>query len=698
MVGNEFKEQISMQLRANKTAQFFISSEYNQVELGNECVILSSLMTEEHIPFNVWNGKVKIQRGAIWGALQFFAHEENGKQRTWLVQGLPWPDCRQFAHKAVAIYQNWHNQQCAQLSQYLPQWQQELTRLIRLPSFLPHSLVDSWVNRVYDDLTTMGMSLEEAHKRLPEHIASLSPWILNTSDQLLERNSRWIENERLNWEVLFNQVESSPLNISQQHAVLLNDDHNLVLAGAGSGKTSVLTARVAYLLQSHLAQAEEILLVAFGREAAGEMEQRLKNKIGLAAEKIQVNTFHQLGLSILNKVDGGNAVISPIALDEKLKKAWCIDWLKRHWMTPTNFKRWQKHLSQWPIAYLAGDDELGSHVENPKLIAWLEKQLDQLALLGISKKSVQERLVEHPDYPRLNSELALCWPCYQAWQEMLKESNHIDFNIMISRATNYVTKRKFAAPWKFIMIDEYQDISPQRLDLIQALCEQNTNQCNLFAVGDDWQSIYQFAGSDVDLTTDFESRMPYSTVHHLDTTYRFNDKLGEVANRFVQQNPQQREKTLNSVKTQSSKAVVLSPSSSVEKILDGLNRKASGVKTVLLLGRNHYHKPELLRDWQNRFLSLKLEFMTCHASKGKEADYVIILAVDEGQFPARVKALHLDGALTASNDNFAFAEERRLFYVAMTRAREKVWITYTGNGSVFVQELLNGDYPVTKKS
>ncbi|WP_112403713.1 DNA helicase IV [Vibrio diazotrophicus] len=687
-----------MQLRANKTAQFFISSEYNQVELGNECVILSSLMTEEHIPFNVWNGKVKIQRGAIWGALQFFAHEENGKQRTWLVQGLPWPDCRQFAHKAVAIYQNWHNQQCAQLSQYLPQWQQELTRLIRLPSFLPHSLVDSWVNRVYDDLTTMGMSLEEAHKRLPEHIASLSLWILNTSDQLLERNSRWIENERLNWEVLFNQVESSPLNISQQHAVLLNDDHNLVLAGAGSGKTSVLTARVAYLLQSHLAQAEEILLVAFGRDAAGEMEQRLKNKIGLAAEKIQVNTFHQLGLSILNKVDGGNAVISPIALDEKLKKAWCIDWLKRHWMTPTNFKRWQKHLSQWPIAYLAGDDELGSHVENPKLIAWLEKQLDQLALLGISKKSVQERLVEHPDYPRLNSELALCWPCYQAWQEMLKESNHIDFNIMISRATNYVTKRKFAAPWKFIMIDEYQDISPQRLDLIQALCEQNTNQCNLFAVGDDWQSIYQFAGSDVDLTTDFESRMPYSTVHHLDTTYRFNDKLGEVANRFVQQNPQQREKTLNSVKTQSSKAVVLSPSSSVEKILDGLNRKASGVKTVLLLGRNHYHKPELLRDWQNRFLSLKLEFMTCHASKGKEADYVIILSVDEGQFPARVKALHLDGALTASNDNFAFAEERRLFYVAMTRAREKVWITYTGNGSVFVQELLNGDYPVTKKS
>ncbi|WP_438883249.1 UvrD-helicase domain-containing protein, partial [Bacillus cereus group sp. Bce013] len=88
--------------------------------------------------------------------------------------------------------------------------------------------------------------------------------------------------ERQNWTVLFSQLESSPLNVSQQQAVLINDDHNLVLAGAGSGKTSVLTARVAYLLQSHLAQADELLLVAFGKDAANEMDQRLKSKIGLA--------------------------------------------------------------------------------------------------------------------------------------------------------------------------------------------------------------------------------------------------------------------------------------------------------------------------------------------------------------------------------------------------------------------------------
>lgn len=686
-----------MQLSAKKTAQFFISNEYHQVELEDELVVLSSHLSEERIPFNVWNGQIKIHRGLVWGALQFYAHEELGVQRSWLVQGLPWPECRQFAHKLVAIYQQWHKRQCEQLSHYLPKWQNELIHLQRLPSFLPHSLVDNWVTSVFDDLATMGMTLEEAHKRLPEHIEHLSPWLLDTSESLLERNHRWIENERLNWEVLFSKLESSPLNVSQQQAVLLNDDHNLVLAGAGSGKTSVLTARVAYLLQSHLANAEEILLVAFGRDAAKEMEQRLSDKIGLAAEKARVNTFHQLGLYILNQVEEQSVVISPIALDDKLKKAWCIDWFKRHWMTPTNFKRWQKHLAKWPIAYLAGDDELGSHVENPKLIAWLEKQLDQLAQLSIGKKEILQRLVEHPDYARLNSELSLTWPCYQAWQQMLKESNQIDFNIMISRATDYVRKGKFNSPWKFIMIDEYQDISPQRLELIQSLCEQKPDATNLFAVGDDWQSIYQFAGSDVNLTTGFSARFPHSTIHHLDTTYRFNDQIGSVANRFVQENPSQLPKELNSFKTQKQKAVYVAPSNHVEKVLDQLNRQASGMKTVLLLGRNHYHKPELLRDWQNHYLSLRIEFMTCHASKGKEADYVIVLAVDEGQFPARVKSLHLDGALTESDDSFPYAEERRLFYVAMTRAKEKVWITHSGNGSAFVQELLAGDYPVVKQ-
>ncbi|MDD1823469.1 DNA helicase IV [Photobacterium sp. ZSDE20] len=690
-----------MQLSANKTAQFFIQNEYHQVELDGSRLLLSSVGSEERIPFTIWSGKIAIKRGLFWGSLQFFANQQDGKQRSWLVQGLPWDQCRQFARTSVAAYQKWHDTQCEQLAEHVPKWEAELTRLEQLPAFLPHSKVNTWVDMVNAGLESMTMTLEEAAQRMPNRIARMQPWLSETEIKQADRNQQWLETERKNWEVLFAQCESSPLNLSQQYAVLMNDDHNLILAGAGSGKTSVLTARVAYLLQSHQAQAEELLLLAFGREAAEEMKQRLDSKIGLSAEKVQVSTFHQLGLKILNQVEAERVVISPLALDDNQRQAWCIDWLKKHWMTPTNFKRWQKHLSKWPIAYLTGDDELGSHVSNLKLIGWLEKQLEQLNASGLTKKEVQQQLIDHRDYTRLNSELSLCWPCVTAWQKALKEENHIDFSTMISRATQYVEKGKFISPWKFIMIDEYQDISPDRLALVEALCNQSKaqHQASIFAVGDDWQSIYQFAGADVDLTTGFKDRFESSTIHHLDTTYRFNNQLGAVANRFVQENPIQLPKELNSFKQQKQKSVYSAPSKEVEKILDQLNRHSKGKtnKSVLLLGRNHYHKPELLEDWKKIFTSIDISFMTCHASKGKEADFVIILCVDEGQFPAKKKQLHIDGALTESSDVFPYAEERRLFYVAMTRAKEKVWITHSGDGSGFVQELHGSDYPVVRK-
>ncbi|TFH92435.1 DNA helicase IV [Vibrio ouci] len=685
-----------MQLTANKTAQFFIQREYNQIEITQDALILNSETRQETIPFNVWSGRVQVKNGLVWGSLLFYAYSEEGAEQAWLVQGLPLSKCREFARFAVATYQQWHKKQCVQLLEHLPKWEESLNLLRFQPSFLTHSALGEWRTNLNNDFNSKEMDLEDACLRMPNRMKDIESWLVEENDALPQRNDEWMANELENWQVLFSQIESSPLNLSQKRAVLLNDDNNLILAGAGSGKTSVLTARVAYLLQSHLAQVSDILMLAFGRDAASEMSQRLSDKIGSGTEGIKVNTFHQLGLSILNQVDGQSATLSPLVSDDNQRHNWCIDWLKKHWMTPTNFKRWQKHLSKWPIAYLAGDEELGSHVENPKLIAWLEKQVSQLATMGLTKKELQQLLVDNSEYTRLNSELGLVWPCYQAWQQQLKEQGHIDFNLMISKATQHVKSGKFKSPWRYIMIDEYQDISPQRLQLVEALCQQKDGQhCVLFAVGDDWQSIYQFAGSDVDLTTGFGDRFPHSTVHYLDTTYRFNSKIGEVANRFVQQNPAQLEKELNSHKEQKAKAVNLIPSNNVEKVLDQLNRSAKSTQSVLLLGRNHYHKPELLSDWQKNFALLKIDFMTCHASKGKEADFVIVVGVDEGQFPARVKALHLSDALTKSKDTFAYAEERRLFYVALTRAKKKVWVSYSGSGSCFVKELIEQDYPVT---
>ncbi|MGL6261835.1 DNA helicase IV [Vibrio sp. WXL210] len=684
-----------MQLSANKTARFFAQNEYHHVAISDAQLVISSPMLEERIPFHVWNGQIEVKRGFVWGALTFYSHPEQGEQLAWCVQGLPWASCRQFAQQAVTVYQDWHNQQCEQLNQCLPKWEAELHRLRHLPEFLPHSLVDDWCQQVTADLEAMNMSLLEAQHHKAQRIQALSPWLLESDPEVAARNQAWIDKERDNWEVLFKQIESSPLNLSQQHAVLLNDNHNLVLAGAGSGKTSVLTARVAYLLQSHLASAEDILLMAFGRDAVNEMSERLGQKVGLAADSVTVSTFHQLGMQILREVEGKPPEISPIATDDKLRQAWCVDWLKKHWLTKTNFKRWQKHLSQWPIAYLAGDDELGSNVENPQLIAWLDKQRSQLAAMAKSKKDIQQSLVSHPEYSRLNSELALVWPCYQAWKQMLKETGQIDFNLMISRATQYAQKGRFKSRWRHIMVDEYQDTSPERLALIEALCQsKHVDAVRLFAVGDDWQSIYQFTGSDVNLTTGFAERFTHSTVHHLDTTYRFNQKIGDVANRFIQANPAQIKKTLNSAKQVKRASVFVAPQSRIEHLLDELDRRSKTRKSVLLLGRNHYHKPEHLDSWCQAFSNLDIRFMTCHASKGREADYVFVVNVDKGQFPTKDKTVHLDSAVLQVDDSFAFAEERRLFYVALTRAKEKVWVMYKTSPSVFIDELTEQDYPV----
>ncbi|WP_117234126.1 DNA helicase IV [Vibrio maerlii] len=687
-----------MDVCASRSARFFTQNAYHDLSVEDDTLVVSSESSEERIPFSIWNGELELERGLVWDSLVVWAHPKQDKQMAWKVQGLPKSESKRFAHQIVSQYQAWHERQCETLNAYLPTWERELHRLVQLQSFLPYSSVSGWVQQVTSDFETMSISLEEASHWMPNRMEVISNWLLDCDLALSNRNLKWLETERHNWSVLFSQVESSALNRSQQEAVLLNNDHNLILAGAGTGKTSVLMARVAYLLQSHQAQGEQILLLAFGRKAAEEMRVRLKEKFGLAAERVTVATFHQLGLKIIREVEGANVEISRIATDENQKKAWCIDWLKKHWMTPTNFKRWQKHLSQWPIAYITGDDELGSNAENPKLIAWLASQLDILNSLGMNKKSVQQEIVDHQDYPRLNSELSLVWPCYQAWLQMLKESNQLDFPAMIAKASNYVAKSKFKSGWKFIMVDEYQDISPDRLELIEGLCNLETaeGKPSLFAVGDDWQSIYQFAGSDVDLTTGFAARFPHSSSHSLQTTYRFNNQIGAVANQFVQQNPSQIKKNLESHKEQKKKAVTLLPNNKLEVQLEKLNNERNRGAKVLLLGRNHYHKPESFDEWKTAFDLIEIEFMTCHASKGREADFVFVLSVDDGQFPARERQVHLDNALLSSGEGYEHAEERRLFYVAMTRAKKHVWVCFGAAPSVFVTELQSSQYPTIK--
>lgn len=134
-------------------------------------------------------------------------------------------------------------------------------------------------------------------------------------------------------------------------------------------------------------------------------------------------------------------------------------------------------------------------------------------------------------------------PIYNKYNSYLKANNLIDFSDMINEASNYITKNKFKNNYKYIIIDEFQDTSIGRFNLIKALLY-NNKLCKLFAVGDDWQSIYRFAGSDISLFTEFDKYFGVTEFSKIETTYRFNKNMIDLSSKFILANPNQTPKQL----------------------------------------------------------------------------------------------------------------------------------------------------------
>ena len=259
--------------------------------------------------------------------------------------------------------------------------------------------------------------------------------------------------------------------------------------------------------------------------------------------------------------------------------------------------------------------------------------------------------------------------------------------------------RDSVSPWKHILVDEFQDISPQRASLLAALRRQNA-QTTLFAVGDDWQAIYRFSGAQMSLTTAFNHYFGEGDCCALDTTYRFNGRIGEVANGFIQQNPHQLSKPLNSLTAGDKKAVTLLADDKLDDLLDKLSGYVKPEQRILLLARYHHLKPEALNKAATRWPHLQLDFMTIHASKGQQADYVIVVGLQEGEdaFPAPARESIMEQALLPQPEDFPDAEERRLLYVAITRARHRVWLLFNkAQPSPFVEILQELNVPVARK-
>ncbi|MCD9547587.1 DNA helicase IV [Photobacterium carnosum] len=688
-----------MQLSASRLAQWLVQGDYYSIALDGNSLVLDSQTSSDVISFDDWDGSIEIHRGVLWGALELTS---SNQQYCWTVHGLPWHECKSFAAFLIRSYQDWAQSRVDKLDAMLPEMLQRIELFSNKSGYLRSSEHYELHQFLNDGLTNSDLTPELAATFRPRSFEKISPWLGEHKAWVEEHNQQWLTQQTQKWGSWFDSFEKSPLNESQRLATLINQDYNLVLAGAGTGKTSVLIARAGYLIASQAAVPEDILMLSFGRKAADEMVNRLKEKV---SDRVKVATFHSLGSQIIRDVELDKPNVASITLDPRARSAWLARMLIEQWNNSTSATKWQRHLTQWRVPGFSKENSIEQQAENEQLQTWVWRNIQLLGQSGMNKETLTDAIINNDNpamRPRMKSELALLWPCYQAYLQHLKVKKQIDFNSMIEVATEYVKTNKFISPWRYIMVDEYQDISPQRLALIEALCHQEVvghSIPTLFAVGDDWQAIYHFAGADVNLTTDFENRFNHSCITQLSTTYRFNSMIGEVANVFIQQNPCQIKKQLTSFTKQSKKAVTLLATDLLPQELIRLSKHYENKATkVLILGRNNKQKPDRFETWKNQWPQLNLEYMTCHSSKGREADYVFIVDVNKGLFPSPDRETGLAAIMQLRTETYNDAEERRLFYVALTRAKKHVWVCADPDKtSPFINELIEDKYPVNNK-
>lgn len=679
-----------------------------------------------------------------------------------------------------------------------------------------------------------------------------------------EQNAKYLEHQRVARKQFFDTVEKNPLTDEQIHACICMDDAVMVVAAAGSGKTSTMVAKTGYALHEGLATPEQILLLAFNRATADELGERIAEQLrGVPdVDKVRSQTFHAFGIEVIGKATGKRPSLAPwvdpskpgedirqvsdiidtlTAQDPKFKRDWDLfrtvygrdvgkwgepaapdayadgkrgfltakgdivksmeerviaDWLfycgvsyqyERAYEHDTATEHHRQYFPDfyYPDAQLyhehfalneAGDApkdfkdylrgvEWKRRIHAEKGTALVETTSHTLKT-GEWMKVLETALVERgvkplfdptrpsvglPPVPeqdlarsfrvfqqhvknnglttqqlhaalkvqskdgfaaRLQMYLALYERIAAEWERRLQEGKFIDFEDMLVQAAAHVESGAYKSPFRIILADEFQDSSRARIRLLKALAQNPGVETHLCVVGDDWQGINRFAGSDISVMTEFEKTFDHPTRLTLNTTFRCPQDLCDVSSEFIQANPAQIRKTVRTTNPLTKTPMLAfgfqqkeGISAHVEETLAEMYRYACEGKltplkgthiTIMLLGRYRDDEPRALDSWKRRFGDrLKIEFRTAHGSKGLEAEYVFVLNVIQGTrgFPSQIQddpALQL--AMPAP-DPYTFAEERRLFYVAMTSARKQVrFYTVLGQPSQFLVELVKAEH------
>lgn len=576
---------------------------------------------------------------------------------------------------------------------------------------------------------------------------------------------------------IYGKIENNYLDSNQIDSIINNSSNQLVVASAGSGKTTTIIGKVKYLIKTNKALPNEILILSFTSSSSKEMKERIEKEINT---EIDVYTFHKLGLEIIKKssLNIPNIYTENLSsfitntLYELIKDSNYISNLVNFYISIKNNDlitlkgenvRYKIEVSIANFLYvnnikyvynnsfyLTDYNVYISYKNNIKLknnIIINTKYLNIQSLINellsykvkinpVSNKELLKILKNNGFYIEMSSIfetlinliknnnqtiknikklklnhndkvlLSLLEPIYLKYNEYLKINNFIDFNDMINLSTNCIKENLFIHNYKYVIVDEYQDISHGRFNLLMSL--RNQKFYKLFCVGDDWQSIYRFSGSDISLITNYEKYVGSSYITRIENTYRFSSFIADISSKFIMKNPNQIKKKVNS-KLNYKNAIKIIEKNNYKECLNELEKellKLENYSTIYLLGRyksdleilknnkNFYqeynYKDKCLDIVYSKRIDLNIKFLTIHSSKGLQSDYVIILNNKSSgmSFPSKITDLSLINLLLDNSDDFPYSEERRLFYVALTRCKKKVFLLVNSNNkSVFIKEI-----------
>ena len=566
--------------------------------------------------------------------------------------------------------------------------------------------------------------------------------------------------------LLCGEVEGRILDKAQIKAIINENENNLVIAGAGTGKTTTIVGKIKYLVNNGV-DSSNILVLSFTNKSASEMKERIEKEIG---KRVDACTFHKLGLlivksvkeniniysegltgfivSTLNKLVNDYEYLSKLVnfaysnsdnlfslkgekVNFKEEKDICnflyfngivynydnisSEFYLYEYDRYIRFsKKKRKRIGK--IIYICESDDVIYKLDNElKRIGfsykgvnyndiWRMLNRDENLLFKVSSyfetiinliKSNQYNIDDL--YEGIPSYLVR--PLYLEYERFLKENNVVDFNDMINEATRLVKENLFVHNYDYVIVDEYQDISKARFNLLKALRKQKNY--NLFCVGDDFQSIYRFSGSDISLITHFDRYWGKTNVSRIENTYRFSDKLAKISGNFVMKNSNQIRKNIKGFESTENPIQVIS----YDEVVNILN-SLPNFSTVYMLGRynkdidilREYYDLSVLYDSYNKSVSiiydkridLNIEFLTVHKSKGLQADYTFVINNKDSEmgFPSKIIDDEFTKSLLDYSDDYPYAEERRLFYVALTRCKIKCFlVTVKGCESTFIDEI-----------